>query len=181
MADNNDESREGAADEFGDILRLRGVTLMSGRFPEEEQRDELADRRFWTGASLKIKKHQLNPTSDGQELTVETEVISAEGESDMLGSYMRWIHSGDSYVVFQHKPRSRFKEGSSVITFGRKGAVEGAYRRDRIWGLVIFHSGEIYREEPREVKVLITDPYASLTPQESLDQFLRNKPSDDKP
>lgn len=185
MADKKNESNGAKAgagtDSIADILRGHGVTLMSGPFLKAEEPDESAQRRFWTGATQKIKKHQLNPTADGQELSVEMEVTSADGESDTLRSYTRWIHADDSYVVFHNKPKSRFREGSSHITFGKKGKIDGNYRHDRIWGIVILHNGESYREEPREVKVSITDPSPSLTPQESFDQFLRDKSGRHKP
>ncbi len=155
-------------------LQRLGITHISGPIADVEW-DESAVRRFWTGATQKIKKHELNQTADGQEANMEMEVTSLDGESDTVKCYTKWIYAGDSYVVFHHSPRSRYSAGVSDISFGTKGPTEGKYRRDRIWGLTIFENGESFRRGPREVKVLTADPSTSRMPQEYLDEFLRNK------
>lgn len=160
--------------EILEMFQKAGITRLSGPHTAVDW-NESAIRKFWTGATQRIRKHEAKQTADGQEVYTEIEATSLDGETDTLKCYAKSIYTGDTYVVFHHSPRSRYSMGLSDISFGVKGPTEGKYRRDRVWGLTIFENGECHRRGPREVKVVTADPAASRTPQEYLDEFLRNK------
>lgn len=103
------------------------------------------------------------------------QITDANGEAQLVKSYVRRIDHGDSYTVISHISNSKLGPAKTTIVMGTKGTVEGEYRLDRISSETIFQDGTMIPTAEQQRKVLVNDPYQGLNPQEKVDRFMQDK------
>jgi hypothetical protein len=91
-----------------------------------------------------------------------------------IGVYMRRVEADSSYVVFSTMALPGAATFTRVVS-ATKGPVEGDVRLDTMQATTIKPDGAVSRNDPRQVKVLISHPYAGLSPQETLDAFSEDR------
>ncbi len=151
--------------------------LSSAPVSAQEGKSEARTAGSPRAVGYKIKKWEMTQKPDGRELTAVLEATAEGGESDSVPVFIRWIYSGDTYTVIHHIPATRFTGGVSAILSGKKGPVEGDYRRDTQSVVTISGDGTVHRAGPQEGMVLLKDPYSGLSVQDEINQFLQDKNS----
>ncbi len=123
----------------------------------------------------KIISHAETTIPHGTEQQTELEMLDAQGEPFRLKQFIRKTDWEDAYTVLLHTVR-----GSSppmiTLSTGVKGRIDGEHRIDRVDIVMIGADGTVIKMEPREVRVMLNNPYAGLTFEETLLQVGSDKP-----
>jgi hypothetical protein len=158
-----------------DAVFTAGPATIFGNVHASAQTNDNGTSGLKKAAGYKVESWNLTPKADGRELDAVLQASDEQGYTEPIHIYARWIYAGDTYTVFHHVPATAFSQGVSAIISGRKGPVEGDYRRDMMSTVTISDQGEIQRSGPSEVKVLIRNPYEGMSLQDTIDQFVKDK------
>jgi hypothetical protein len=112
---------------------------------------------------------------DGKEVEQVLEYSGANGKKDQVRIFLRRVDAPNSYVVFLHKTSSLQKDSNTIVQQGKKGQVDGNVRNDEIQTTIITQNGMVRRLPAQAVKVRLDRPYESLSPNEKLQQLMKDK------
>jgi hypothetical protein len=159
---------------LGEAAALASLSL----FPAEllgqltpQQKDVLAGGPTWSQFQNLIKVVDWDPVDfpDGQEIAWSFQI-----KEQVIRGYMRRVNAEKTYVLF-HRIAFKDKTLSAVLNATKGEASQGEYRLDNIQITRLEPDGTAVRQQPSVVRVLPDSLYAGLTPQETVDQFLRDK------
>jgi hypothetical protein len=139
-----------------------------------EGRSEQADETALStpSAAPKLTDLKIRDISHGLETESSTEFIGEDGIKRRMRSFVRKVDWGDSYTVFNHiavdgqPPRT-------MITSGRKGQVEGDWRRDVIEVVELLADGSARSHPPQIVPVWLRNPFYEATSKQDMFDRLR--------
>jgi hypothetical protein len=141
---------------------------------DEQEREKLGAEQSgpaWLQLSESLRVVEWNPVelADGQEFTCTLSLRGSE-----FRSYVRRVDAGKTYSLFRYTALPNGKTAIGVIN-GTKGEQKGDYRLDTVQQTRIEADGTVVRQQPAVVRVLTTHPYAGLSPDETVQQFLSDK------
>lgn len=112
---------------------------------------------------------------NGVEVEQVLEFLGANGKKDETRIFLRTVDAPDSYVVFVHKTSSLANNSVAIVQYGEKGQVDGNIRNDEIETTIIGSDGSVRRMPATLVKVRLDQPYQGLSPNEKLQQLMKDK------
>jgi hypothetical protein len=125
--------------------------------------------------SQKLTHWERRDADDGPEYIAHLEVTDEAGKTHAAKAFMkRTDHPDNSYTV-THRMSFNDIAGGTLIMSGKKGEVNGDYRIDKMQITVIDDAGTVQRSPEQQVRVLVTNPYPGLSPQEMLDAHNRER------
>ena len=140
---------------FRRLEETRIVMVAFFREGHSEQNDQVASSA--RSAAPKLTDLKIRDVPHGLEAESATEFISEDGSKRRMRSFVRKVDWGDSYTVFNHfavdgqPPRT-------MITSGRKGQIEGDWRRDVIEVVELLADGSVRNYPPQTVPVWLRNP-----------------------
>lgn len=102
---------------------------------------------------LRLIENTQRDIPHGMEIESILEMTRTDGSKAIHHQMMRKIDMGDSYTAFRHGT------GGTFIMTGKKGQVEGDFRRDELEMLHLLPDGTFKRFPPVETPVWIKNPY----------------------
>jgi hypothetical protein len=134
-----------------------------------EQMDQIALSA--PSAAPKLTALRIRDISHGLETESATEFIGEDGIKRRTRSFVRKVDWGDSYTVFNHFATDG-QPPRTMITSGRKGQVEGDWRRDVIEVVELLADGSARSYPPQTVPVWLKNPlYEATSKQDMLDRL----------
>ena len=112
----------------------------------------------------------------GTEYRAEMEMPDAQGNPIHVKQFMRKIDMGDAYTVLMHMTRGT-EPAHVMLTTGIKGNIDGEYRIDQVELVMLGSDGSVTKMEPKETKVLLNNPYAGLSFDETFLKLARDLPA----
>ena len=105
-----------------------------------EQTDQMASSA--PSAAPKLTDLRIRDIPHGLEAESATEFIGEDGRKRRMRSFVRKVDWGDSYTVFNHFAMDG-QPPRTMITSGRKGQIEGDWRRDVIEVVELLADGSV--------------------------------------
>jgi hypothetical protein len=101
---------------------------------------------------------KIRDIPQGVEAESATEFTKEDGTRARTRSFVRKIDWGDSYTVLNHFAMDG-QPSRTMITSGRKGEIEGDWRRDVIEVVELLADGRARRHPPQTVPVWLKNPF----------------------
>ena len=138
-----------------------------------EQKDQIAVPA--ASAVPKLTDLRIRDIPHGLETESATEFMSEDGSKRRMRSFVRKVDWGDSYTVFNHFAMDS-QPPRTMITSGRKGQIEGDWRRDVIEVVELLADGSARSYPPQTVPVWLRNPLYEATSKKDLLARLRRGP-----
>ena len=106
----------------------------------------------------KLTDLKIRDIPHGVESESATEFSKEDGTRTRMRSFVRKVDWGDSYTVLNHFAMEG-QPPRTMITSGRKGAIEGDWRRDVIEVVELLADGSARRHPPQTVPVWLKNPF----------------------
>jgi plasmid stabilization system protein ParE len=126
-------------------------------------------------AAPKLTDLRIRDISHGLETESATEFIGEDGIKRRMRSFVRKVDWGDSYTVFNHVAIDG-QPPRTMITSGRKGQIEGDWRRDVIEVVELLADGSARSYPPQTVPVWLRNPFYEATSKKDMLDRLRKGP-----
>ena len=126
-------------------------------------------------AAPKLTDLRIRDIPHGLESESAMEFISDDGSKRRMRSFVRKVDWGDSYTVFNHFAMDG-QPSRTMITSGRKGDIEGDWRRDVIEVVELLADGSARNYPPQTVPVWLRNPFYEATSKEGMLARLRKDP-----
>ena len=126
-------------------------------------------------AAPKLTDLKIRDISHGLETESATEFIGEDGIKRRMRSFVRKVDWGDSYIVFNHVAIDG-QPPRTMITAGRKGQIEGDWRRDVIEVVELLADGSARSYPPQTVPVWLRNPFYEATSKKDMLDRLRKGP-----
>ncbi len=112
-----------------------------------------------TGApEIKVVDLQLRDIPQGMEGEVAVEQTCADGSKNLVRTFVRKVDWGEFYTVLQHVG-SDAQGTRTMIVSGKKGEVEGDWRRDLVEMIELLPDGGVRRHAAQTVPVWVRNPF----------------------
>ena len=111
----------------------------------------------------------------GIETETAAEFTDEDGRQRRMRSFARKVDWGDSYTVFTHSAMDD-QPPRTMITSGRKGPVEGDWRKDVIEVVELLADGSTRSYPPQTVPVWLRNPFYEATSKKDMLDRLRKDP-----
>jgi hypothetical protein len=126
-------------------------------------------------AAPKLTDLKIRDISHGLETESATEFIGEDGIKRRMRSFVRKVDWGDSYTVFNHVAIDG-QPPRTMITWGRKGQIDGDWRRDVIEVVELLADGSAHSYPPQSVPVWLRNPFYEATSKKDMLDRLRKGP-----
>ena len=126
-------------------------------------------------AAPKLTDLRIRDISHGLETESATEFIGEDGIKRRMRSFVRKVDWGDFYTVFNHVAVDG-QPPRTMITSGRKGQIEGDWRRDVIEVVELLADGSARSYPPQTVPVWLRNPFYEATSKQDMLDRLRKGP-----
>jgi len=151
----------------------RTAIVMLFRELRSEETDQIALAQ--PSAAPKLTDLRIRDISHGLETESATEFIGEDGIKRRMRSFVRKVDLGDSYTIFNHVATDG-QPPRTMITSGRKGQVEGDWRRDVIEVVELLADGSARSYPPQTVPVWLRNPFYEATSKQDMLDRLRKGP-----
>jgi hypothetical protein len=127
-------------------------------------------------ATPKLTDLRVRDIPHGLESESAVEFLGEDGSRRRTRSFVRKVDWGDSYIVFNHFATDD-QPSRTMITSGRKGQIEGDWRRDVIEVVELLADGSARNYPPQTVPVWLRNPFYEATSKEDMLARLRKGPT----
>ena len=138
--------------------RSEGGVYMYFRRQEETRTATITSFREGRPDAPKLTDLKIRDIPHGVESESATEFTSEDGTRRRMRSFVRKIDWGDAYTVLNHFAMDG-QPPRTMITSGRKGEIEGDWRRDVIEVVELLADGGARRHPPQTVPVWLKNPF----------------------
>ena len=115
---------------------------------------------------VQLLKNETRPLADGKEVEIEFQGFAADGASDVIRSYMRYVYAEDDrFYVFGHSNASHFGPENTFMIAGVKGGNQTVTMFDASGHAIQVTQPAIEREKL----------YPGLSDEERMNLYLREK------
>ena len=164
---------------LGSAQRYRSEGGVSMFFRREEE-TRIATVLYFCESSAPSEAPQITDLKirdipHGLESESATEFIGEDGSKRRMRSFVRKVDWGDTYTVFNHFAMDG-QPPRTMITSGRKGQIEGDWRRDVIEVVELLADGSARSYPPQTVPVWLRNPLYEATSKKDLLARLRRGP-----
>lgn len=164
----------GTLAESAQRYRSEGGMYMYFRRQEETRTATITSFREAPSAP-KLTDLKIRDIPNGVETESATEFISEDGSRMLMRSFVRKVDWGDSYTVFNHFVTCS-QPPRTMITSGRKGEIDGDWRRDVIEVVELLADGSARRYPPQTVPVWLKNPFYEATSKKDMLSRLQTDP-----
>ena len=123
----------------------------------------------------KLTVLKIRDIPHGVETESATEFTNEDGTKTRMRSFVRKVDWGDSYTVLNHVAMDG-RPARTMITSGRKGEIEGDWRRDVIEVVELLADGRARRYPPQTVPVWLKNPFYEATSKDDMLARLQKNP-----
>jgi hypothetical protein len=148
----------GALTELPERYRTEGGVCMYFRREEGARTATITSFREAPSAVPKLTDLKIRDIPHGVETESASEFIQENGTRARMRSFVRKVDWGDSYTVLNHFAMDG-QPARTMITSGRKGEIEGDWRRDVIEVVELLADGSSRRYPPQTVPVWLKNPF----------------------
>jgi hypothetical protein len=153
-------------------FRSEGGVYIYFRRSEESRTVTVAFFREMQPRLLDLK---LRDIPHGLEAENAMEFTGEDGSKRRTRSFIRKVDWGDSYTLFNHFAVDS-QPPRTMITTGRKGPVEGDWRRDVIEVVELLADGTARSYPPQTVPVWLRNPFYEATSKKDVLERLKRSP-----
>ncbi len=107
---------------------------------------------------IKILDLQMRDIPQGMEVETAVEMTRANGSKNLVRTFVRKVDWGDFYTVLQHIG-SDAQGTCTMIVSGKKGEVEGDWRRDVVEMIELLPDGGVRRHAAQTIPVWVRNPF----------------------
>lgn len=140
-----------------------GASALSAAFPNLARAQSEGQSSLQI-ARVKVIKDQTTERPNGKDVELEFEAYAADGVSDVVRSFTRYIYDGDSVNTFGHRSASKFGPEFTYLSSGRKG--------DQMTTIFFDNAGTM-REFTQPMKP-VEKLYPGLPTEQRMNLFLQN-------
>jgi len=123
----------------------------------------------------KLTGLKIRDIPHGVESESATEFTNEDGVRTRMRSFVRKVDWGDSYTVLNHVAMEG-QPARTMITSGRKGEIEGDWRRDVIEVVELLADGSSRRYPPQTVPVWLKNPFYEANSKKDMLARLQTNP-----
>jgi hypothetical protein len=124
------------------------------------------------GHEIKVVDLQLRDIPQGMEGEFAVEQTRSDGSKNLMRTFVRKVDWGEFYTVLQHIG-SDAQGTRTMIVSGKKGEVEGDWRRDLVEMIELLPDGGVRRHAAQTVPVWVRNPFYESHSTEEVRQRMR--------
>jgi hypothetical protein len=155
--------------------RSEGGVYLYFRRQEETRTATVTSFREGPSDGPKLTDLKIRDIPQGLETESATEFTREDGSRTRMRSFVRKIDWGETYTVLNHFAMDS-QPPRTMITSGRKGEVEGDWRRDVIEVVELLADGSARRYPPQTVPVWLKNPFYEASSKKDMLARLQTNP-----
>lgn len=121
---------------------------------------------------IKVVDLQMRDIPQGMEVEVAVEQTRSDGSKNLVRTFVRKVDWGEFYTILQHVG-SDAQGTRTMIVSGKKGEVEGDWRRDLVEMIELLPDGGVRRHAAQTVPVSMRNPFYESHSTEEVRQRMR--------
>jgi hypothetical protein len=165
----------GALTEFPQRYRTEGGVRMYFRRQDDTRTATVTSFSEAPSDAPKLTDLKIRDIPHGVETESATEFTNEDGTKTRMRSFVRKVDCGDSYTVLNHVAMDG-QPARTMITSGRKGEIEGDWRRDVIEVVELLADGSTRRYPPQTVPVWLKNPFYEANSKDDVLARLKTSP-----
>ncbi|HEV8412334.1 MAG TPA: hypothetical protein VGQ49_01980 [Bryobacteraceae bacterium] len=165
----------GALTELPQRYRTEGGVRMYFRRQDDTRTATVTSFSEAPSDAPKLTDLKIRDIPHGVETESATEFTNENGTKTRMRSFVRKVDWGDSYTVLNHVAMDG-RPPRTMITSGRKGEIEGDWRRDVIEVVELLADGRARRYPPQTVPVWLKNPFYEANSKEDMLARLQTNP-----
>ena len=165
----------GALTELPQRYRTEGGVRMYFRRQDDTRTATVTSFSEAPSDAPKLTDLKIRDIPHGVETESATEFTNEDGTKTRMRSFVRKVDWGDSYTVVNHVAMDG-QPARTMITSGRKGEIEGDWRRDVIEVVELLADGRARRYPPQTVPVWLKNPFYEATSKDDMLARLQKNP-----
>jgi hypothetical protein len=165
----------GALTEFPQRYRTEGGVRMYFRRQDDTRTATVTSFSEALSDAPKLTDLKIRDIPHGVETESATEFTNEDGTKTRMRSFVRKVDCGDSYTVLNHVAMDG-QPARTMITSGRKGEIQGDWRRDVIEVVELLADGSTRRYPPQTVPVWLKNPFYEANSKDDVLARLQTSP-----
>jgi hypothetical protein len=165
----------GALTEFPQRYRTEGGVRMYFRRQDDTRTATVTSFSEAPSDAPKLTDLKIRDIPHGVETESATEFTNEDGTKTRMRSFVRKVDCGDSYTVLNHVAMDG-QPARTMITSGRKGEIQGDWRRDVIEVVELLADGSTRRYPPQTVPVWLKNPFYEANSKDDVLARLQTSP-----
>ncbi len=125
---------------------------------EVEQAGPIVGTPHTGDQKIRLLDLQIRDVPQGMEVETAVEMTQPNGSKNLVRTFVRKVDWGEFYTVFQHIG-SEAQGTRTMIVLGKKGEVDGDWRRDLVEMVELLPNGGLRQHAAQTVPVWVRNPF----------------------